>query len=229
MSGADRASGEPGRSDRIGSEPQGTRERSGERAHEHSGDVGGDGTAERGGNRTRAENVPAIERASGRGWGEWVELFDARRAGALGHGEIVRIARSAMPAELQNPDWWAQATAIAYEQHAGLRVPGQSTRGDFRVSASRTLPLDRDAAIEAWAAKHGARAEHLGHAPGPPRPSRTEKRTFWRFALDGAGRVEVSATPKGEKTSLAVSHDGLADGERVEEWRAHWKSLLAEL
>ncbi|WP_449281042.1 hypothetical protein [Leucobacter sp.] len=181
------------------------------------------------GNRTRAENVPAIERATGRDWSEWIALFEARGSRSLGHGDIARIARAEMPGELQNPDWWAQATAIAYEQHAGLRVPGQSSAGDFRVSASRTLPLDRDAAIEAWVAAHGQRAEHLGHAPGAPRPSRTEKRSFWRFSLDGAGRVEISATPKGDKTTLAASHDGLTDGERIEEWRAHWKALLAEL
>jgi hypothetical protein len=192
------------------------------------GGAGGSSTGQ-GGNRTRAESIPAIERATGRDWSGWIDLFEAQRAGSLAHGEIARIARAAMPDELQNPDWWAQATAIAYEQHAGLRVPGQSSAGDFRVSASRTLPLDRDAAIETWVAAHAQRAEHLGHAPGAPRPSRTEKRSFWRFSLDGAGRVEISATPKGDRTTLAVSHDGLADGERIEEWRAHWKALLAEL
>ena len=194
---------------------------------DRSGD--GQNSTGRGGNRTRAESIPAIERATGREWSAWVALFEAQGARSLGHGEIARIARAAMPDDLQNPDWWAQATAIAYEQHTGLRVPGQSSGGDFRVSVSRTLPLDRDAAIEAWVSAHGERAEHLGHAPGEPRPSRTEKRSFWRFPLDGAGRVEVSATPKGDKCILGVSHTGLADGDRIEEWRAYWKALLAEL
>ncbi|WP_053387896.1 hypothetical protein [Leucobacter japonicus] len=182
------------------------------------------------GNRTRAENVPAIERATGRDWGAWVALFEAQGAATLPHGEIAKIARAAVTDDLKNPDWWAQGIAIAYEQHAGLRVPGQSSTGTFRVSASRTLTLDRDAAIEAWTAAHGDRTEHLGHAPGDPRPSRTEKRSFWRFSLDGAGKVEISATPKGDdKVILAVSQDGLADGDRIEEWRAHWKALLAAL
>ncbi|WP_255572816.1 hypothetical protein [Leucobacter tenebrionis] len=181
------------------------------------------------GNRTRAGNVEALERATGRPWSDWLRVFEAAGAREAGHTEIARVARAAMPEDLQNPDWWAQSAAIAFEQHAGLRVPGQSSSGTFRVGASRTLPLDRDAAIEAWAAAHGGRSEHLGHAAGEARRSRTDKRSFLRFDLEGAGRVEVSATPKGEKTSLAVSQDGLADGERIEEWRAHWKSLLAEL
>lgn len=180
-------------------------------------------------NRTRAENIPAIERASGREWSAWVSLFEAQGAPTLTHPEIAKIARAALTDDLRNPEWWAQAIAIAYEQHAGLRVPGQSSTGTYRVSASRTLPLDRDAAIEAWATAHGSRSEHLGHAPTEPRTSRTEKRSFWRFGLEGAGKVEVSATPKGEKVVLAVSQEGLADGEGIEAWRAHWKSLLAAL
>lgn len=189
----------------------------------------GAGTATTPGNRTRPGNVPALERATGRGWDDWLSIFEAAGARELGHAAIASLARSRMPEDLQNPDWWAQGAAIAYEQHAGLRVPGQSSTGTFRVGASRTLPLDRDAAIETWSAAHGDRSKHLGYAAGEPRRSRTEKRSFLRFDLEGAGRVEVSATPKGEKTTLAVTHDGVPDGDRIEEWRAHWKALLAAL
>lgn len=182
------------------------------------------------GNRTRGESIAGIERATERDWNAWVELFEAAGSRELPHSEIAKIARAAMPETLKNPDWWAQGTAIAYEQHAGLRVPGQSSTGTFRVSASRTLPLDRDAAIEAWVAAHGGLAEHLGHAAGEPRPSRTEKRTFWRLPLEGAGTVEISATPKdGGKVTLGVSHDGVPEQAAIETWRAHWKSLLAAL
>lgn len=184
------------------------------------------------GNRTRGGNTAAIEQATGRPWAEWLSYFAGHGAERLGHAEIARLARAAMPAGLQNPDWWAQGAAIAFEQHAGLRVPGQSSSGAFRVSASRSLPLDRDAAVEAWAAGPGAAERHLGHAVVSARPSRTEKRTFLRFDLEGAGRVEVAATPNAKdpaRSSLSVSHHGLPDGDRVEEWRAHWKALLGEL
>lgn len=184
------------------------------------------------GNRTRGESVPAIERSTGRPWAEWVAIFESQGARAMTHAEISRIARAAVPEDLQNPDWWAQGIAIAFEQHAGLRVPGQSSTGSFRVSASRTLAADRDEAVEAWASgPGGAATEHLGHGlAGEARRSRTEKRTFWRARLEGAGKVEVSAVAKDEdRIILAISHDDLPDGERIEEWRAHWKALLAEL
>ena len=182
------------------------------------------------GNRTRGTSIPAIERATGRDWDAWVRRFEEQGAPALGHAGIARLALAGMPEGLENPEWWAQSVAIAYEQHAGLRVPGQSSAGDFRVSASRTLPLDRDAALATWEERHDALAEHLGCATGEPRRSRTDKRSFWRVDLAGAGRVEVSATPKGEdRATLTVSQDGLTDGARIEEWRAHWKRLLAAL
>lgn len=182
------------------------------------------------GNRTRATSIPGIERASGMSWDAWLAIFDGAGARSLGHAEIARIARAALPADMQSLDWWAQGIAIAFEQQVGLRVPGQSSTGSFRVSASRTLPLDRDAAIEAWAAMHGSRAEHLGHPSGEVRRSRTDKRTFWRQSLDGAGRFEVAATPKDDTRSvLAVSQEGLPDADGIEAWRAHWKALLAEL
>lgn len=127
------------------------------------------------GNRTRGENIPAIERATGRAWSEWLRFFDQHKASGLPHPEIARLARGEMPAELQNPDWWAQGVA-------------------------------------------------------KPRTSRTEKRSFWRFSLDGAGKVEVAAIDKGDgRASVTVGHDGIPDGEAIEEWRAHWKGLLSEL
>jgi len=181
-------------------------------------------------NRTKASNPEAVARASGRAWSEWLELFEAEGAGSLPHSEIARIARESMPPGTRNPDWWAQGAAIAFEQQAGLRVPGQSSTGSFRVSASRTLRLDRDAAVDAWEAGPGAAAAQLGHEVSGARRARTEKRSFWRAKLEGAGRVEISATPKdADRIVLAVNHEGLPDGTRIEEWRAHWKSLLAEI
>lgn len=188
------------------------------------------GTTGTPGNQTRGERVPAIERATGRPWSEWVAVFEAHGARSLTHPEIAKLALATMPAGVDNEEWWAQGTAIAYEQHAGIRVPGQSSTGDFRVSASRTLPLGREAALAAWVTAHAEDPEQLGHATSGARTSETAKRSFFRFSLEGAGKVEVSATPKdAQRTTLAISQDGLASGERIEEWRAHWKAQLAAL
>lgn len=181
------------------------------------------------GNQTKATSISAIERASARSWAEWLSLFEAEGAAKLTHAEIARIARAAMPDTLKNPDWWAQGTAIAFEQHTGLRVPGQSSTGDFRVSASRTMGLDRDEAIERWAALFEAKP-HLGIEPQSMRRSRTEKRSFWRASLGEAGKLEVAAEAKPDGRSIvAISHTGLVSSDEIEQWRAHWKACLGAL
>ena len=182
------------------------------------------------GNRTRGDRIPAVERESGMPWAAWLDVFEAAGARELNHSEIARVAHAAMPAHVENPDWWAQAATIAFEQHAGLRVPGQSIDGTFRLGASRTVERDRDDAVAEWIRRYAAAATHLGHDAGAPRESRTAQRTFYRFNLDGAGRVEIAASDKGSgRSSIAVSQEGLPDGERIEEWRAYWKSLLGAL
>lgn len=182
------------------------------------------------GNETRGTSIAGIERATGRDWASWMAYFDANNARELAHPEIAKLALAATPEDMQSRHWWAQGVAIAFEQQVGLRVPGQSSTGTFRVSATRTLSLDRDAAVASWVAAHGERTEHLGHASGVPRPSRTDKRTFWRLPLEGAGKVEVAAVAKdADRSILTVSQDGIPDQEQIEAWRAHWKALLAEL
>lgn len=184
----------------------------------------------RDGNRTRSESIPAIERATTRSWEDWLAFFAQHGAAKLTHTEIARHARTYIPDSTQNPEWWAQGVAIAYEQQMGLRVPGQSSTGEFRVSASRTVALDRDAVIEAWAAHAGTRTDHRGHTVNNIRRSRTAKRTFWRATLEDAGRVEVAASAKGDDRSLVtIAHNGVPAADAIETWRAHWKDLLAEL
>ena len=182
-------------------------------------------------NQTRGDRVPAIERTTGRSWDDWLAVFNAHGARSLNHTEIAALALATMPPGVPSEEWWAQGVAIAFEQHVGLRVPGQSSTGTFRVSASRTVPFDRDAALEAWVSAHGPTAAHLGHTTMDRRSSRTEKRSFWRFNLDGAGKVEVAATPAKDpaKSSVTISHDGIPGEDRIEEWRAYWKAQLAGL
>ena len=180
---------------------------------------------------TRGGNLPAIERATARDWTAWVALLTSAGVNERPHPEIAAAALAAMPADLPNPEWWAQSVAIAFEQHLGLRVPGQSTTGTFRVSASKTLPLDRDQAIDTWAALIESSSEPpLGGALESVRRSRTEKRSFWRANIAGGGRIEVAATPKDDgRCVLSVEHRELSSADEIEVWRQFWKAKLGAL
>lgn len=99
---------------------------------------------------TKGSNIPAIERATGRSWADWVALIDAAGGRELPHPDIARVTHGVLDGVIDSSGWWAQGVAIAYEQHIGRRLPGQSPDGTFQASASRTLPDDPLAARARW-------------------------------------------------------------------------------
>lgn len=94
-------------------------------------------------------NISAITKATNRPWDDWVAALDAAGAREMNHGDIAKQALKLMPEPVEQKGWWAQGVAIAYEQHAGLRIPGQSSDGDFRTSTTKTYADDKDAALQA--------------------------------------------------------------------------------
>lgn len=177
---------------------------------------------------TRPENIPAIERATTMNWDEWLRHLSEHDSGESTHAEIARTARRFIPDSLKNPGWWAQGIAIAYAQDRGFRVPGQSSTGTFQVSVSRTIEGDRDEIIEAWE-NHVGKREHLGRQLSNERRSRTDKRSFWRASLEGAGKIEASTVEKGDgKVMLSLQHRELTDAGDIDLWRPYWKRLLGE-
>lgn len=91
------------------------------------------------------------------------------------HSAIAVQALAQMPESVERREWWAQGTAVAYEQHCGLRVPGQSCTGDFQLSTSRTVSADKDAALQAWSELVAAREEFGGVAVAAPTPRRVRR------------------------------------------------------
>ena len=94
-------------------------------------------------------NTSAITKATNRPWDDWVAALDAAGAREMNHGDIAKQALKLMPEPVEQKGWWAQGVAIAYEQHTGLRIPGQSSDGDFRTSTTKTFGDDKDAALQA--------------------------------------------------------------------------------
>ena len=176
-------------------------------------------------------NTSAIAAATGRPWDEWVDLLEAAGAREMNHTTIAQLTLEHMPDSVKQREWWAQGTAIAYEQHAGLRVPGQSCTGDFQFSTSRTVPGDKDVALNAWLAVVDSR-EEFGGIPmeSEPTTSSTEKWRYWRAPLADGSRVSVNISdkPKG-KASVSISHTKLGSAEAIEFWKPLWKDLLAQL
>lgn len=94
-------------------------------------------------------NISTITKATNRPWDDWVAALDAAGAREMNHGDIAKQALKLMPEPVEQKGWWAQGVAIAYEQHTGLRIPGQSSTGSFQTSTTKTFADDKDAALQA--------------------------------------------------------------------------------
>lgn len=194
----------------------------------------GPGTAKRLGHHggmVQPTNTSAIATATGRPWQEWVELLDGAGARAMNHTAIAALARDLMPVATPQQDWWAQGTAVAFEQHAGLRVPGQTCDGDFQLSTTRTVTGDKDATLRAWLEVIGPRQE-FGGVPldGEVSTSSTERWRYWRAPLADGSRVAVNITDKTPgKASIGLVHSKLDSAEALEHWRPIWKDLLGHV
>lgn len=179
----------------------------------------------------KAHSTAGIEKTSGRSWEDWVALLDEAGAEKLKHSEIATLSYANMPDHVSNRGWWAQGVAIAYEHQKGLRIPGQSSTGDFSANASKTLPGDKDAVFSRWMEVVEGR-EEFGEVPleEEPTTSSTEKWRYWRAALADGTRVSVNIGDKpGGKSTLAVQHSKLESAEDIERWKPVWKELLSQL
>jgi hypothetical protein len=176
---------------------------------------------------SRGISPQSIEKATGRSWDEWLALFDSIGASSLTHKEITT---KLIEMGITIP-WWTQMATVAYEQHIGRRVPGQLCDGKFAVSVNKTLNGTMDDAITLWAAAAAKPDATAGvEIVRGPEVTQTEKWRYWRAALADGTRLNVNVYEKSPgKAALSVQHEKLESEDLVELWRAHWKSVVAEL
>lgn len=170
----------------------------------------------------------AIENATGVPFDVWTARLEDAGGRGMDHAALARTIHERWNIE----DWWAQGIAIAFEQSIGRRDVGQTSTGDFAVSASRTVPSAPDAVLEAWDAfQDAARREQLGL--GEARTSSTEAWRYWRVDGPDGSRVSMNLRAKDDgaaggapRSILAIEHKGLADADAREAWKTTWKHVL---
>ena len=166
-----------------------------------------------------------IRERTGRGWEEWFDLLDDWGAAERPHREISRWVADQLG--IGPLVWEAQAVTSSYERARGLRAVGETEQG-FAVSATRTVavPVERlfDAVVD--------ESQRLSWLPDGELSERTATRPkSARFDWgDGATRVHVVFDPKGEdKSTMALQHVRLPDGQEAERMKAYWRERVNAL
>ena len=180
---------------------------------------------------TRGTSTQGIARATGIPWETWTARLDALGARQMSHAQIARHVAEQLDGVVENNEWWAQSVTVAYEQHSGVRRPGQAGDGSFGVSTSRTLPGTRDEVLARWCELMAGCSDLDGVLLGQaPTTAVTEKWRYWRARPTDGTRVAVTIGDKGGgRTTIGVSHTGLVSPEDGERWRAYWKDRLNAL
>ena len=166
-----------------------------------------------------------IRERTGRGWEEWFDRLDAWGAQERTHREIARWV--AEQQGIHPLAWNAQAVAASYERTRGLRAAGEHEDG-FTITATKTVavPVERlyDAFVDA-----SLRERWLPGGDLRERTATKPRSARFDWGEDGT-RVHVAFAAKGEaKSTAALSHARLADGEEAERMKAFWRERVAGL
>ena len=177
---------------------------------------------------TTNPRIEAVERATGRSWDDWLSWMASIGADRLSHHEIASALITELDGTVDNLGWWAQATAVAYEQYVGRRVPGQRPDGTFQTSVSRSTSLGMEALMEAWTEFADADQDVLDRISGEVRVSGTANRITWRTkGRDGTALTVISEPKKDGTASLVVQIIGTATLDDNVEAREIWGAITA--
>jgi hypothetical protein len=164
-----------------------------------------------------------IRDRTGRGWEEWFELLDEWGAVERSHAEIARWLAD----EQEIDGWSSQAVTVSYERARMGRAVGERPDG-FTITAQKTVAVPVERLYEACV-DESLRNRWL--ADGQLRERTATKPRSARFDWgDGETRVTFAFEAKGEaKSTVALEHARLPDGEEAERMKAFWRDRVATL
>jgi uncharacterized protein YndB with AHSA1/START domain len=164
-----------------------------------------------------------IREKTGHGWEEWVRIIEDAGGAAMSHGD-----RASLVNETYGVDgWWSQCVTVGYERLKGMRARGQRMDGSWEATKSRTFDVPLDALFDAWA-DGKVRNRWLGEPAAKVRTATAPKSMRLQFP-DGT-IVAVGFYEKGaSRSTAAVQHTKLQDGESAQRMKAFWKDSLDAL
>jgi hypothetical protein len=167
----------------------------------------------------------AIRERTGRGWEQWFDALDEWGAADRRHREISGWLAGEL--RLEPLAWNVQAIAVGYERARGGRAVGERENG-FAISVSRTVAVPVERLYDAFA-DEDARRTWLQDAMLHERTATRPKSARYDWA-EGASRVHVTFAAKGaDKSTVALSHERLADAGEAERMKAYWRDRLDAL
>lgn len=186
----------------------------------------------------------SVRKGSGKSWAQWIQILERAGASSWPRKEIVTLLREKYALR----PWWQQVVTTGYEIHKGRRQDGWNSRGEYSITATKSLALPRKRVWKAVCSREGMRCwlkpladfslspgESFETESGAFGEVRTVKggeriRLSWREdSEEKASIVQINVIAKpGGRSLLVIDHTQLREGRRREEIRQLWKDALAE-
>ncbi len=175
---------------------------------------------------TTPASTDALAAASGRSWAAWIATLEEAGGAHLDHRGLVAAALAEL-GHVDNPRWWAQSVAVAYEHYIGRRAPGQRQDGTFEGSVSRTHGGTLDDAMDAWRALVAGVTVIAGvPLQGEPKETSTARYRRWRASMADGTRILAQVSLRGTRAVITTTWERLPDSETLEERRIELGELL---
>lgn len=186
-----------------------------------------------------------MEKGTGKNWGQWLTLLEKHGGSQLERRDLVAWLRQ----KYKLSEWWVQIVATGYEIHLGRRMDGWNQKGEYSITATKSLAVGAD---DVWKFLISPRGIALWLKPLSPfhlRPGESfenEDGIFGQLRTVKAGRrlrltwqdsdwdrksilqINIVPKPKG-KSILVFQQEQLRQGRLRESLRQHWRKILAEI
>lgn len=189
----------------------------------------------------------AVEKATSRGWDQWIAFIDERGGAQMEHKAIVALLAAEGGVE---KGWWQQKVTVGYEHARGRRETGQTRDAGYQIGVQKAIPRGATALWDLLTSEAGTRTwlgavGPLSFAPGE-RFAAGELSGEIRAVYPGH-KLRLTWQPPGRahpttlqlslscprktsaRTTLRFHHEKLADMAERERMRAHWRAVLEAL
>lgn len=188
---------------------------------------------------------PAVQKATGKTWTQWVKCLDAAGAHEMSHKQIV----AHLKANFELSPWWQQTVTVGYEKAKGRRVIGQTADAGFQLGIQRTSCCGAERVWKFLTSKTGV-AIWLGDVTGwklvegfgyqtsdgsegeirVVKPKSRLRLTWKTTTMKRAATLQwtLSANAAG-RTSLRLHIEKLASAKMREQMKKHWNTVLDQL
>lgn len=93
----------------------------------------------------------SVEKATDKSWDQWIALLDKAGARSWTYQEIVAHLKK----KHKLGPWWQQGVAMGYEIATGRRIEGQNAKGEYAITATKSLRFDAKKVWKHFSSKEG--------------------------------------------------------------------------